>query len=57
MKSVCACTALFLFAMSAAAQNYPSKPIRVLIATTAGGTTDTVSRLAGQELEIGRAHV
>lgn len=50
MKSVCACTALFLFAMSAAAQNYPSKPIRVLIATTAGGTTDTVSRLAGQEL-------
>ena len=50
MKSVCACTALFLFAMSAVAQNYPSKPIRVLIATTAGGTTDTVSRLAGQEL-------
>ncbi len=32
------------------AQSYPSKPIRVIIATTAGGTTDTISRLAGQEL-------
>jgi len=32
------------------AQSYPSKPIRVIIATTAGGTTDTISRLAGQDL-------
>jgi len=39
-----------LTAVCAAAQGYPSKPIRLLVPLAAGSTADIVSRFAGQEL-------
>ena len=43
--------ALFaLAAATAAAQGYPTKPIRLLVPLAAGSTADIVSRFAGQEL-------
>ncbi len=43
-----------LFALAAAtpvwAQNYPTKPIRIIVPFPAGGPTDTHSRWAGQQL-------
>ena len=32
------------------AQDYPSKPVRVIVAFTAGGTTDIIARAVGQKL-------
>lgn len=37
-------------AQTASAQGYPSKPIRLIIAWPAGGTTDIVGRLIGQKM-------
>ena len=43
--------ALFaLAAATAAAQGYPTKPIRLLVPLAAGSTADIVSRFGGQEL-------
>ena len=39
-----------LAAAAAAAQGYPTKPIRLLVPLAAGSTADIVSRYAGQEL-------
>jgi tripartite-type tricarboxylate transporter receptor subunit TctC len=36
--------------MLAAAQNYPSRPIRVIVPSSAGGGADIVARLIGQKL-------
>jgi tripartite-type tricarboxylate transporter receptor subunit TctC len=36
--------------MSAAAQEYPSRPIRFLVGVAPGGGTDFVSRVIGQKL-------
>ena len=43
----------------AAAQSYPTRPVRVIVPFPAGGSTDIVSRVVSQKLadEIGRAHV
>src|SRR3982751_3281733 len=49
MKSL----ALLLFAVfsvSAHGQNFPSKPVRVVVPFPAGGTTDIVARLVGQRM-------
>ena len=39
-----------LFASSAQAADYPSKPITIIVPFTAGGPTDTVARLLGQAM-------
>ena len=38
--------AMLVFADAVSAQSYPAKPIRVLIATSAGSNPDTVARIA-----------
>ncbi len=39
-----------LAAHSAAAQQYPAKPVKILVAFTAGGTTDVMARMLAQRL-------
>ena len=48
-----ALAALLLLAAAcpAVAQTYPSKPIRVITANSAGGTSDIFSRALGEELQ------
>jgi tripartite-type tricarboxylate transporter receptor subunit TctC len=47
-----ACLALWAsaFAVNALAQAWPAKPVRVVVAFTAGGTTDILARGVGQQL-------
>lgn len=45
---IAACCALFAF--GAAAQNYPIKPIRIIVPFVPGGPTDVQARWAGQQL-------
>ena len=40
----------WLAAGPAAAQNFPTKQVRVIVGLTAGGTTDLVSRILAQKL-------
>ena len=42
--------ALSVFALGAAAQQYPAKPIRVVVGAAAGGGVDTITRVVGQNL-------
>jgi len=51
--------ALLLVSGSALAQNYPSKPIRILIAQAPGSATDVISRVVGNRLSeaLGQAVV
>ncbi|MBI5202773.1 MAG: tripartite tricarboxylate transporter substrate binding protein, partial [Elusimicrobia bacterium] len=39
-----------LAAMPAAAQSYPTKPVRVYVGFSGGSSTDLVARMAGQKL-------
>ncbi|HZA49135.1 MAG TPA: tripartite tricarboxylate transporter substrate binding protein [Myxococcaceae bacterium] len=53
LKSLSAAVAAMLLLASAAAlaaEPYPSKPIKVIVPFPAGGTTDLVARVIGQEL-------
>src|SRR5438094_10109870 len=40
-----------LAAAPAAAQSYPAKPVRIITANSAGGTSDIFSRALGEELQ------
>lgn len=46
----CAFAALAAAALPAAAQQWPAKPVRVILGFTAGGTTDVVTRIVAQKL-------
>src|SRR3954467_15090811 len=39
-----------LSAASASAQNYPAKPIRIIVSTSPGGVTDLSARILGQHI-------
>src|SRR5882672_12170731 len=56
---VVAALLLALTALGAGAQNYPNKPIRLIIPFPPGGTTDIVGRLVADELgkQLGQAVV
>lgn len=43
-------TLLFSSASTAVAQNYPNKPIRIVVPAPPGGTTDALARIVGQKL-------
>ena len=49
MKRIAVLT-LALFAASASAQSYPTKPIRIVVPYAAGGTSDILARQIGPEL-------
>lgn len=40
----------FAFAVPAAAQHYPSKPVRIIVGFAAGSVSDTLARVLGQKL-------
>jgi tripartite-type tricarboxylate transporter receptor subunit TctC len=51
-KSLVAAAALTLSLGSALAQNYPNKPVRLIIPFAPGGFTDVVARIVGQKLSV-----
>ena len=51
MKLTSVASALLMAAsISAAAQNYPSGPVKLIVPVPAGGVTDTMARIVGQRL-------
>jgi tripartite-type tricarboxylate transporter receptor subunit TctC len=44
------CAALFGTAMSAAAQPFPTRPVRMIVPQSAGGSTDVVARVIAQRM-------
>src|SRR5258705_10356625 len=62
MKHSCAlfiAAAAALSALSALAQTYPSKPIKIIVSTSAGGATDIMARILGHHIttKTGQPHV
>jgi tripartite-type tricarboxylate transporter receptor subunit TctC len=50
MKRIFACAALALFAVAAAAQTYPAKPIRLVVPFPPGGGVDLTARVLQQRM-------
>src|SRR5260370_2282973 len=52
-------TLLLLFSSAVMAQNYPTRPVRLIVPFPAGSATDQVARVAGAELQqaLGQAFV
>jgi tripartite-type tricarboxylate transporter receptor subunit TctC len=51
-KSLIAAAALALSLTSAFAQNYPNKPVHLIVPFAPGGFTDVVARIVGQKLSV-----
>lgn len=51
MKTIVAWLSLLLLGGFAAAQDYPSKPVKIIVGFPPGQATDTVARLLAQELQ------
>src|SRR5882672_7272220 len=51
MNRALALLAAALLSVSAAAQNYPARPVKLLVPFPAGSATDQVARLAGAQLQ------
>jgi tripartite-type tricarboxylate transporter receptor subunit TctC len=49
-RSVLGCLALALWVASVAAQEYPVKPVRIVVGFGAGGPTDVIARIVAQDL-------
>jgi len=49
-RKLLVCTALLAAATTALAQNYPARPITMLVPYAAGGPTDTVARVVAQSM-------
>ena len=45
------CVGLALVGPPVAAQDYPARPMRVITATSAGGTSDIFMRVVGEEIQ------
>src|SRR4051812_43022152 len=56
MKRLAATLGALLLAFSAIAQNYPSKPIKLIVPLAAAGTGDTLARAVGEAMakELGQ---
>ncbi len=50
MRNVCAVACLLSLSGVAAAQDYPNKPVRVIVPWAAGGSTDSISRILAAKL-------
>ncbi|HEY3077517.1 MAG TPA: tripartite tricarboxylate transporter substrate binding protein [Burkholderiales bacterium] len=50
MKRIALLAALLLAAFAAGAQNYPAKPVRLIVGFAAGGPTDVIARLMAQDM-------
>src|SRR5271166_7198113 len=50
---------LLLYVCGAAAQNYPERPVTIIVPYAPGGGTDLLARMVGQKLEqrLGKAFV
>src|SRR5262249_61240289 len=66
MKNPCAlayalvvAAAVALSALPARAQTYPSRPIKIVVSTSAGGATDILARILGHHIttRTGQPHV
>src|SRR5215468_634276 len=51
--------AVALGSLPAAAQTYPTKPIKIIVSTSAGGATDILARILGHHIttKTGHPHV